>query len=68
MTIPLHIIEILRQRKNLDSNNNSKDEQILKMQPAAMVRECVAWELGYPSWADYFAKLMKDCNSKLEDF
>lgn len=68
MTVPLHIIEILRQRNGLDINDTSKDEQILKMQPTEMVRECVTWELGYPSWADYFAKLMKDCNAKLEDF
>ena len=58
----------LRGRFGLDDNDTSKDEAIMEMSPEDMVRECVVWELGDPSWASRIAGWMKAVGAKPENF
>jgi len=61
-------MESLRQRRGLDEDDASMDDEIKKMPPAEIVRELSAWELGDSSWADTFASWMQEAGAKPEDF
>lgn len=66
--IPDNLLEKLRQRRGLDGADASKDSEIHKMSPAEMVREAVAWDLGYAEWADTIAEYMRDAKATPDDF
>lgn len=57
----------LRGRFGIGNTDKSKDEDILKMSPAEMVRECTIWELGDPSWANQIARWMKSAGCTVDD-
>jgi hypothetical protein len=68
MKIPEYMMEMLRGRLDLESDDTSKDEEIRKLSPRMIVRECVAWELGDPSWATRIAGFMLNAGAKPQDF
>jgi hypothetical protein len=68
MDITRRMMKALRGRRDLEYNDSSQDEKILKMTPVQIVRECVAWELGDPSWADQIAHWMVAARARPQDF
>jgi len=62
--IPNYVMEVLRQRLGLDSDDVSRDEHLLKYSPERMVRELAAWHLGDPIWAVTVAQWMVDVGAK----
>ncbi len=62
------ILETLRQRRGLEKDDSSKDEDIERMPPALKVRHLTAWHLGDGGWANSIAAWMKECGATPEDF
>jgi len=56
-----YILEMLRQRSRLKEDDKRMDGHFNEMSPRAVVRECTAWKLGDPAWADYVVRLMGKC-------
>ena len=68
MKLPEHILRMLRLRHELDVLDTSSDADFREMTPVEVVRECVTWELGDPSWANHIAGWMHAVGAKPEDF
>lgn len=67
METPIHIRKRIRQRFELDENDDSQDATIDSMTPQEKIREVVAWELGDPEWADIIIQWAKDCGMKIDE-
>ena len=61
-------MEMLRGRRNLDEDDTSDDSEIEAMPPTKIVRECAAWRLGDPYWANTVAGWMAAAGAKPDDF
>jgi hypothetical protein len=57
----LDILQILRQRRDLDETDMSQDAKILAMPPIEKLEELFGWELGDPRWANVVLDWMKEC-------
>jgi len=68
MAINLRMLNMLRQRRDLEADDDSQDDKILKMSPVDIVTECTAWMLGDGSWANSIAGWMDSAGAKPEDF
>jgi hypothetical protein len=68
MKLTRNMMEMLRQRYALDADDSSKDVEILKMSPVDVVRDCTAWKIGDPSWANEIAAWMVHAGAKPQDF
>lgn len=58
-TYPEEIMKILRQRRNLDENDKSHDEDILKQSPQKVFDSCLQWE-GIIGYTNQIYKWIKD--------
>lgn len=68
MKIPEHMLRLLRLRHELAEDDTSSDADFHAMTPVEIIRECVTWDLGDPSWANRIAGFMKAVGAKPEDF
>lgn len=66
MATPLHIMHILRRRRDLQPSDASRDAELEALSPMDKLRELAAWELGDPSWAGTFMDWAKACGIKVE--
>lgn len=57
----LDLLQNLRQRKNLDETDMSKDSEILAMSPHEKLEELFAWEMGDDRWANVVLDWMREC-------
>lgn len=55
------VMEMLRQRRGLDTDDESQDERLRQYTPMAALEECCAWQLGDYRWADWFTFTMFGC-------
>ena len=60
-------MRVLRQRRNLDADNTSQDDDIIMMPPAQKVMEAVEWLLGDRYWAYRIAAIMKDAECGVDE-
>lgn len=67
-TIPAGMMRILRQRRDLSQDDASQDDSIKAMSPRSIVEQCVAWELGDPSWAGVIARWMNAVGASPKDW
>jgi len=68
MKLTPKMMGMLRQRFGSSEGDDRKDAEILKLTPVEVVRECTAWQLGDPGWADQIAQWMKAAGAKPQDF
>lgn len=66
--LPNSMMEALRGRAGLEVNDDRFDEKLLKQEPEDIVRQCVAWELGDPDWANRIGCWMHAVGAKPENF
>jgi len=57
--IPEKILRDLREMRNLEPDDTSKDHVIKAQDPMDNLRQLSIWEFGDPSWADTFVIWMK---------
>ena len=67
MNLSESTIEALRGRRGLDENDNSQDNEILKMDPRKIVSEVCEWELGGSGWDKFFARIMFEAEVTAKD-
>lgn len=60
-------VKIIRQRIDLDENDDSRDEFVHAMTPLTKLRHLVAWELGDEGWADWFLSRARKCGYTVSD-
>lgn len=61
MDTPKYILEKIRQRLNLEEDDETSDNQINLMTPFERLQHVTGWELGSESWADQILEWAKDC-------
>jgi hypothetical protein len=61
----LDVLQILRQRRNLDETDMSQDRQILAMTPIEKLEELFGWELGTTDWANIALDWMRECGFQI---
>jgi hypothetical protein len=61
MSLPEHILKRIRQRHDLDENDQSRDAEFNTMEPARAFEEVVCWELGDARWATLMLSWASDC-------
>jgi hypothetical protein len=57
----LDVLQILRQRRDLDETDMSQDSQILAMTPIEKLEELFGFELGTVDWANITIDWMREC-------
>ena len=67
MNLSISTLKALRGRHDLKEDDNSLDAEFLKMEPIEIVRECTAWHLGDPSWANLIARLIVETEANPKD-
>jgi hypothetical protein len=57
----LDLLQIIRQRKELDETDASKDAEILAMSPIEKLEELFGWTMGDEDWANIVIDWMREC-------
>ena len=68
MTLTPKMLEACRGVMGLETDDSSRDAEILKWSPVRVVRACSQWEMGDPGWADIFALWMERAGADPADF
>jgi hypothetical protein len=63
--LPIYCINAIRQRKGLEEDDTSKDDEILLMTPMDRLRDVCGWYLGDSTWADAFVDWARDCGMEV---
>ena len=58
--LSLNTLAVLRQRRDLDEDDGSKDHLFAKMSPEGIVAEYAAWYLGDSRWGREIVQVYKD--------
>ena len=61
------MMKALRGRWNLEENDESQDDEIMKMPPRDVVLECTTWFLGDPGWALRIASWIRQSKVNVVD-
>lgn len=65
MNIPEHLMEKIRGRIGLNTDDTSRDAEIKEWTPKQRLRKVVGWELGNEYWADKIMEWAKACGYKI---
>lgn len=67
MRTPEYILQKIRQRNDVDIDDQSYDEEFNRISPLENLRSVSGWELGDPDWSDQFIELAKDCGFEIKE-